>query len=140
LAIVSVPREAAALTQLERAIALYMERDYIPAITLAGAAESLLGGLLKYKGRDHALDGDVSAAIAFELHLTGEDLSRPRVISDLNYARDQLKHFGDGADIVFDLAVAAYDMIERAIGNYWRLSGTITNTMEHFFRQSCPDV
>ena len=48
--------QCVALRQLETACRLYEEGDYYSVITLAGAAEELLGKLLKENGGENALD------------------------------------------------------------------------------------
>ena len=49
--------QCVALRQLETALRLYFEQeDYYSVITLAGAAEEILGNLLKENGSEHELD------------------------------------------------------------------------------------
>ena len=89
----------AAVEQLDWAIRLFLDhRAFIPAITLAGAAEDILGkaagdraafGLLKSKFTD----------------------------VDLNEARNWLKHPNDPQGIRLDWRDAAVQMIGRALSN-----------------------
>jgi hypothetical protein len=93
----------------------------------AGGSESSFANLVKVVPKLHR-------------HLTGSELDRKTVISDLNYARDSLKHFNDGSDIDLNPREAAHDMIERAISNYWKVAGGETIAMERFRAHSRADV
>ena len=57
-------RVEVARVQLDRALLLFLSKaDYISAITLAGAAEEILGKLAEQSGQPHALDSVVTAAV-----------------------------------------------------------------------------
>ena len=50
--------------QLERAIVLFLDdKDYVSALTLAGAAEEILGKLLNKAGKEHWLDSITEGAL-----------------------------------------------------------------------------
>jgi hypothetical protein len=56
--------EEVALRQLEQAISLFLdERDFVSALTLAGAAEEILGNLLKRADMPHALEEIIEGSL-----------------------------------------------------------------------------
>lgn len=126
----------AAEIQLERAIELFMvEKDYISALTLAGAADELLGGAIKAKGwrpsRSKLLD------VFPRMLVVGEDTDPPEMTEKeigtiINEARNWLKHYDDGAPIVMNPKNEAIWMLQQAVDNYFRLNETWTEKMEPF--------
>ena len=108
--------------QLERAMRLFLEEeDYISAITLAGAAEEILGKQIK--DRPNALDEYVG--IIEKLLAKCSEQSDKKAIGDyLNYPRNSLKHLkvGDRQDFNFQFKEAASELIERAILNYLKVT------------------
>jgi hypothetical protein len=123
----------AAEAQLERALTLYLNgTDYLSAITLAGAAEEPLGKMLERSGGKHSLHSESSAMAVVHLHLFDEELEKKDAISHINIVRDWLKHFRDGSDLEFDAKDKACEIIDRAIGNFVRLTGKESNQMQRF--------
>ena len=105
--------------QLDCAIGLYISGDYIPALTLAGAAEDLYGG--PHGKPDAGWRDDPrahkQAARDFNLvhtHLTGAEHERPWI--PVNEIKNRLKHF-DPEPLAFDAEGEAYAMIDRATRN-----------------------
>jgi hypothetical protein len=117
-------RIALAVEQLETALDLFLDHNsYAPAITLAGAAEEVLGRELTGRGEQPVLEWqfDQRALVHSKLHkgpLVKKDFVRTE-----NRVRDALKHFHDLADstITVDLQEAACWMIVRACENARRL-------------------
>jgi hypothetical protein len=126
----------AAKNQLDRAIKLFFaEADYYSAVTLAGAAEEILGKMLEAQGEKHAL-ASLSSAIADIF--TANDLPTLRnreLVRQLNDVRDWLKHYTDGKDLDFDAKEAAAALIDRAVTNYYQLTGRKTGEMTRFTGQ-----
>lgn len=121
--------------QLERAVVLFIEgKDYVSSITLAGAAEEILGKLIKLADPKalHAMDEVVEDTNKVEELLGGEPTKRNGVISLANYYRDHLKHIRDGDDLYFDARDEAAALIDRAVSNYWRLTGEETEKISKF--------
>ncbi|MEP1444905.1 MAG: hypothetical protein ABJK37_02155 [Paraglaciecola sp.] len=107
-----------AIHQLEKAIALFLdEQDYICTITLAGAAEEILGKHAKYKGKIPAND-------YFPKGLRekyGLDLSDKEIRDGhLNYARNSIKHFRklEEPEVNVNWEGQAVVMLIRACINY----------------------
>jgi hypothetical protein len=107
----AVSKLEAALVQLDYAIACYQDGGYIPAITLAGAAEELLAGVL---GPD-----EPSAFVRLRDRLASTVDMPPKLIADrhLNSAKIWLKHTSGNDSERIDLRNEATQMIVRAITN-----------------------
>ncbi len=123
-----------AVKQLETAIDLFVDRgDYISAITLAGAAEDILGTLVKRKGARPAVDELCSSLIA--KHVPTAD---PRHIRDkyLNKPRNSLKHANRLKEDAIEIEVEAeaISMIARALSNLLTLERSVPYNAEKFFR------
>ena len=128
-------KEFIAVTQLERAIALFEEpKDYLSAITLAGAAEEILGKLVVESGRDSSVTSLARAAVEIHRLLTQENVAPRDIIDRANCARNALKHLNTSAGRAIDLDAEeeARDVIGRAIDNYWILKTTLTPAMTQF--------
>jgi hypothetical protein len=131
----------AAQAQLERALALYLdEHDYLSAITLAGAADEVLGRMLEARGGVHQLHQEASALDKIGRKLVGMGVSRREAIADLNEVRDWLKHFKRDADLSFDPQETAHDMLSRAVGNMIALTNNASPRMQRFYEQRGSDV
>lgn len=125
--------------QLERSIELFLDRnDFVSAITLAGAAEEILGKLLNKEGKTHWLDEVTSGALRF-LGFEGEALQSPEakkagkeIYNISNYYKNRCKHFNSEDHLTFTVDVQAAEMIDRAISNYWALTHRETGAMGRF--------
>jgi len=107
--------------QLERAMSLFtVEEDMVSAITLAGAAEELLGRQVAPNARD-----EIANFVARRLESRGETFDRKALLDTLCFARNSMKHLrvGDRTDMNFDLTEEASELIDRAVTNYVRLLG-----------------
>ena len=113
-----------ACEQLDVAIEIFFaKRSYVASLTLAGAAEEILGDALKAGGQSHAL------ALRFKLRERAHALARlptpvkKEFFDRQNYARNAAKHMGERSrrheDQYFwaDPQKAARDMILRAMHN-----------------------
>lgn len=125
--------------QLERSIDLFMvQRDYVSALTLAGAAEEILGKLLNREGKSHWLDeitGGALEALGFidkEADSAEAKKARKEIANLANFYKNRCKHFSEEGQIVFAVDVKAAEMIDRAISNYWELTKRETGGMGRF--------
>ena len=125
--------------QLERALQLFLEQeDYVCAITLAGAAEELLGKLLEHLGETSTLKGlvDECVAVGRTVHgLHGKDWPTSWFSEIITFPRNDLKHIGDGGPVSLsrDTVVA---ILCRAITNYRRLTGQESVRMKRFIAEN----
>ncbi|MEY3774817.1 MAG: hypothetical protein RLZZ129_1597 [Verrucomicrobiota bacterium] len=110
--------------QLQRALVLFCAKDYISALTLAGAAEEILGKIVEAKGEANALTEDV-CYIETRLRGKADSMTSKQIASFLNQPRNQLKHFGDVSASLVSLnpSADAESLIERATLNYLRACG-----------------
>lgn len=133
-------KKCIALAQIETALRLYFEgQDYFSVVTLAGAAEEILGKLLSAKGIDNSLDSSKKAVCAIHQKLFGDPLVPKDVVERANRARNSFKHHhgvGGSPTIILDLREEAIDMLQRAIDNYWLLEEWLTPAMEKFQREA----
>jgi hypothetical protein len=125
----SISKKQIALVQLRRAIQLYSQRDFVCALTLAGAAEEILGRIALNAAGTNAMDQEVSfVAEVVDFAKTHGIDAKARPPQDLiqrrNFARNEAKHEDGGNPsrlVSFDFHVAAEEMIDRALRN-WSLA------------------
>ena len=121
--------------QLDRAISLFFnENDYISAITLAGAAEEILGKLLVKEnvGKRPALKELIESSIEIHKKFHEEELLEKEIVQVANYYRNNCKHFGSGEDLLFSVDFEAAHLIDRASENYFKLTNSETPGMVRF--------
>jgi len=119
--------------QLDRAICLYLdESDFVCAITLAGAADVLLGKLLAGSGGEPLVENYAVVISKFNVALGGAPIEKKDAIAELNAARDSMKHFRAEGAVSFDFAEEAYELIDRAVGNFLRLTNSETQHQVRF--------
>lgn len=127
------PRLDLATEQLEMALSLFLEqRSYASAITLAGAAEEILGKELVRQGRQSVLDWKIDQMGLFHELLHGKNFDRKKVVAEENRVRDALKHFSETSDsnVTVDLQDAACWLLVRACENSRRLNLTVSRIDE----------
>jgi hypothetical protein len=123
--------------QIETALDLFFgKKDMCSVVTLAGAGEEILGRLLKHRGEDPALSrliGDVKS-IAKELWPEYEFPGEKYFADKANLARNLLKHLDDPnvETLELDLFYEAFAMLNRAIENYQKLGGELSEKMKRF--------
>lgn len=130
--------ECIALEQIESALRLYSDgKAYFSAITLAGAAEEILGKLAKHQGKENSIESLKKAASMIHKHLYGEEIDPAAIANRANYARNKLKHVNPGVEplITLNAEEEARDIINRAIDNYWLVKKQLSPAMEHFERE-----
>ncbi|MGR9106961.1 MAG: hypothetical protein ACU843_08535 [Gammaproteobacteria bacterium] len=131
-----------ALEQLNIAIELFLNgKSYIAALTLAGAAEEILGKALSHKRQSNAVDESFSIDSYFEKQIKDarsqyfdEKHHRKLFIKIINGPRNDFKHWADESQsiIQMDIKECAKDMIVRACGNCDRLGIQPTDSIESF--------
>jgi hypothetical protein len=121
--------------QLERALRLFLdETDYVCAITLAGASEEILGKVLEKSDKEHSLGSFVKACVALGQHVHTEEWPPKLFVTMANEFRDSLKHYTDGQSVTVPRE-AAIEILDRAIENYWLLTGDETPLMRRFMEE-----
>lgn len=108
-----------AVEQLNHAISMFLKREHlVSAITLAGAAEEILGKLAAQAGVVPSLKRRTEGARALHKRLWGTDPSIKPFVNLKNKTRNELKHLGAGAPMEVDLEEEAMRMLDRAVENY----------------------
>ena len=121
-----------AQTQLVEAIAFFVACKFLPAVTLAGAAEEILGKLLQRKSELPVIRESVQA-IQHLGEKTGLSVmggkSDKEIVDEWNATRNALKHLVGLEDetITVNLCDEAYWMIKRALANAKKLDLPIAN-------------
>ncbi len=124
-----------ATSQLDTALRLFFEEeDLFSAITLAGAAEEILGQLLREAGIKNSFDELNEASARIHESLFGDQVGAKVFGERANRARNTLKHHTPGQPqaVTLDLRQEAIDLLDRAISNYWLIEYDLTPGMERF--------
>jgi hypothetical protein len=110
-----------ALIQLERSVELLEAGDFVSALTLAGAAEEILGRIAHRKGHEFRVE-----SLAEYLGSIYDWAKKPRppkkqLIVRQNTTRNHLKHQDDGRNITMsaDFEFEAEEMILRTMFNHF---------------------
>lgn len=121
----------AAQIQLDAAIVHFFDNEHVPSVTLAGAAEDLLSGLLKAAGKQTAFEF---------LHKWYEETYETKVPTKTfshqiaNSARNWLKHANDDSDTCTTISEQdSIMMLMRALPCYFKLTQKHTAQMDRFF-------
>ncbi len=126
---------ALAAEQLDAAIDLFLSgRSDVSALTLAGAAEEILGRAVKLAGGENAMQEAFAASALTHRHLHHRELKWQDFADGENYARNAAKHLKQEGerDIEVNLRHAAMWMIVRGCANYDRLGLETTDRMREF--------
>ncbi len=119
------------------AIRLWHSGDYVSAITLAGAAEEILGKRLRTLGEEPSLDNLKKAIVELSRKLGDDNPKTDRLVVDLlNQTKNELKHYAGEEELEFDLRKDSIELLERAIANYQMLSGVIHDEMISFWAEA----
>lgn len=114
-----VSKEEVARSQLEVALRLYMQGEEYPAvITLAGAAEEVLGKIAQSKGIEASLKRTLRNLCDTYEEVWGEKANEGDFAKLRNLARNELKHLCSGEDLFMDFEKEAAAMLARALDNY----------------------
>lgn len=113
-----------AVEQLEIALIMFLEKQsYVATLTLAGAAEEVLGNALKLQGEQTSLQLKFQGVEPVHAALHRKPLKWSDFADRENLARNAAKHMKSASDatVTVDLEQAAVWMIVRACENYDRL-------------------
>ena len=121
--------EAAAL-QLDWAIRLFLDHgEYIPAITLAGAAEEILGEAVSNEAAFHQLKVTLSEKTGIEEKIISQE--------HLNKTKNWLKHWKemkDDENLDIELEKEAIQYIARAIANLITHDNSVTSETPRYYK------
>jgi hypothetical protein len=116
-----IAKSKIALIQLRRAIRLFNSKDFISAVTLAGAANEILAQMAVKKLGYNTLDGDKRFWDGMAEFLGKNKPSKGKIKQVNNRIRNSLKHHDifDDISIEADFEFEAQCQIDSAIKNYW---------------------
>lgn len=121
----------AAITQFESAIFAYKLGKLVESITLAGAAELILGQMCRMQKVKSATDSYCDIAKQHEAMLIQKNYEKY-----LNKHRNWLKHFNDNDEFKIEINEDdAKAMLVRATINYLRLGLKQTNLIDEFVKE-----
>lgn len=111
---------------LTEGLRLYLEgKAYFASINLAGAAEEILGGYVRENGGVPAFDSTRDAAVRFSKFFRADDgkSNLGDMANVINDAKNSTKHKRGKTDnyVDFDPKAEAYDVLDRAVDNYYKL-------------------
>jgi len=116
------------------ALKLWRESDYLSALTLAGAAEEILGRRLRRLGREPSFNQLQNEIVALVRQHGDTGSGTEKLLGELlNQTRNELKHYAGDDSLSFDLRADAAEMLERAIANYQLLTGVVLEEVMHFW-------
>jgi hypothetical protein len=108
-----------AVSQLRLAISLFVEgHELISAITLAGAAEEILGKLAQQAGMTPAVHLRAESTRLLYRYLWKTEPGLKPFVNVNNMTRNDLKHLGSGDPVEVDLVEEAMHILDRAVENY----------------------
>ena len=131
-----------ACEHLEVALRLFFEgKEYFAVITLAGAAEEILGKHLTARGRTNSVEELVGGAVRIRIGLLNEESTKgyfpdesdnlsekeakKALFNVANYPRNAAKHmdanYPEDSTIRVFPKEAAHDLLNRAVDNYYTL-------------------
>lgn len=128
------PQEIAS-AQLEKALKLYMRgEELINAITLAGAAEEILGKLARAEGKASSLERRVNQKIEMFKAIFPNMPVPPKkdFVALSNQSRNAMKHLTTVDPIAVNLEYEAGRLLARATENYVLLFHSETPLMRRF--------
>lgn len=115
-----------ACEQLRHAIEHFYKKENIPAITLAGAAQEVLGRIAAERVGQNAIDRSLEWHVQVYKLAGRKDLPTRRKMADsLNWIRNELKHNSKGVnhEVSRFYGKAAIEMIDAALLNVMLIEG-----------------
>jgi hypothetical protein len=125
-----------ARAQLDVALRFYLkDQEYIAAITLAGAAEEILGKMAAQNDQTPSLKRKILEVQSSIKTVWGDEV-KESVVADLkNKARNELKHICSGDILHADLEHEAALMLERTLENFILSVGSPHPSQEQFVKK-----
>ncbi len=122
--VIELEKLSVATEQLDTALRLYFgRREYFSVITLAGAAEEILGVYLKIHGQPNAFDETLESSLRVYRWLFGVKGSEDSLRKTVNRVKNASKHMMGKKDVSLkcDPREEAKQVLDRAVSNYYCL-------------------
>lgn len=122
----SLSKRRICLIQLQQSLRLLEEGDPVSALTLAGAAEEILGRIAKRKGHEPRVANEVDYLASIADYFDKPCPPKKRLIAALNKPRNHLKHQDDGRNVrvTADWQFEAESMLLRCMYNHFNAFGS----------------
>lgn len=124
LKITKISKKEIALIQIKAAARHYKKKDYVSCITLAGAAEEILGRIAKKRRGFNQQDNDIDYTKSI-FHYFKKDIPKTKsLITNRNTTKNELKHNDIGENLIIeaDLENEAVTFFVAALKNYFDAS------------------
>ncbi|HEY2865357.1 MAG TPA: hypothetical protein VGK37_17190 [Casimicrobiaceae bacterium] len=118
--------------QLDTAIRLFLEADdFFSVVTLAGAADEILGKELEHRGLTSTLSNMSEIGARVSAAFDNPPATAQEIRNRANHTRNHLKHHDDpnAATLTVDIRQEAIDMLARAFDNATMLDGPWSSEM-----------
>jgi len=120
--------------QLLTALQMWRDGNFISCITLAGAAEEILGKRMRKLGLEPSFDNIKQTIVRLARHFGETTPNIEKTVAELmNQTRNELKHYAGDESLEFNIKADAEEMLERAISNYTGLTGKFPEEILHFW-------
>ena len=137
------PSMKVALEQLEVALKQFQLGNFFAAITLAGAADEIMGKVCRELNVQSSLETLQRAQVLYNQiirpnHKIDEKKLKKRVADNANYAKNKTKHINAILEptVDFEPDEEARDLINRALDNWWSLGQPFTPEMSSFYKKN----
>lgn len=122
-------------TQMRRSLDLFNQGDYVSAVTLAGAAEEILGKMLESSGEQPAYTSDFKALSKIRAY-RGEAAPSGKDVNKLfNAPRNSLKHRAEIETVTLDFRQEAINLLVRCVRNYIAHTKSIDPELMRFLQE-----
>lgn len=118
-----------AVEQLKASARHYNNREYVCAITLASAAEEILGQIAKTRTGTNQLENELSYLRGIYDYFSGTTPPSRELIAKINSVKNNLKH-NDGGENIWveaDFEFAAAELFIKAMRNYFDCYSELLN-------------
>jgi hypothetical protein len=114
------------LLQMQQALRVLEQGDPVSALTLAGAAEEILGSIAERKGHEPRVFSEADYLASIADYFGKPRPARKQVVASLNQRRNDLKHQDDGRNIriAADWQFEAESMLLRCMFNHHNAFGS----------------
>jgi hypothetical protein len=121
----SIPKKELAHSQINVALRLYMASEEYPCvITLAGAAEEVLGKIAIELGHEPSFNKTLRELLDMHKQMWGKEAKESDYADLRNKARNEMKHKCSGNDVHLNYEHEAAQMLSRVLENYLLCFGT----------------
>ncbi|WP_394240467.1 hypothetical protein [Vibrio astriarenae] len=122
------------ISQINKACSLYLKKEYICSLTLAGSAESLSEGLVEANDSDSYSTFFVKFKRLMAEWRREDSHKMNIILRERNWSRNIIKHHDKGDDTIIDidLQFQSFIVLKSCLENYRKLGFQPTPVMRQF--------